>query len=77
MKDVYLSDDNGFFDEMKKTVLPFLDACKTVHSVNSCKGGTIYCETFLPEADFSAVIVIFHGFCEYCAKYDELTYYML
>ncbi|MFI3258172.1 MAG: alpha/beta fold hydrolase, partial [Spirochaetales bacterium] len=56
---------------------PFLDACKTVHSVNSCKGGTIYCETFLPEADFSAVIVIFHGFCEYCAKYDELTYYML
>ncbi len=77
MKDIELLQEEDFSTQMNEIVVPFIEKRKTVHSVESIQGGNIHVETLLPDGDFHSVLVIFHGFCEYCAKYDEFSYYAL
>lgn len=69
--------EHDFSERMQKEALPFLDTLRKISMVTSSRGGDIYCETFLPKTDCHGIIVIFHGFCEFCSKFDEFTYYSL
>lgn len=70
-------EEKNFGTSMQTEANPFLDKLRKIHKVQSAKGGDIYCETFMPKGNCYGMIVIFHGFCEFCAKFDEFTYYML
>ncbi len=77
MKNVTLLSEKDFSTQMNDTVIPFINSRKTVHAVESIQGGNIHVETLVPDGEFHSVLVIFHGFCEFCAKYDEFSYYAL
>ncbi len=77
MEDITLLQENDFSAQMNQKVIPFIEKRKTVHNVESVQGGPLHVETLLPDGNFHSVLVIFHGFCEYCAKYDEFSYYAL
>ncbi len=73
----FLFNEDNFKDNLKTIAIPYLESVKNTHKVDSVENGHIHCETFVPDANFKAMIVIFYGFCEYCAKYDEVTFYFL
>ncbi len=77
MHDITLLSEDTFFEQMTERVIPFINSHKTVHAVESIQGGNIHVETLVPDGEFHSVLVIFHGFCEFCAKYDEFSYYAL
>ncbi len=77
MNNLTLLNEKNFTSTMNKKVIPFLKKRKTVHFVQSMQGGLIHAETLVPDEEFHSVLVMFHGFCEFCAKYDEITYYAL
>ncbi len=77
MKNITLLSEKDFPTQMNDMVIPFINSHKTIHSIESVQKGNIHVETLLPDGDFHSVLVIFHGFCEFCAKYDEFTYYAL
>ncbi len=77
MKNIELLQEKDFSTQMNERVIPFINSHKTVHAIESVQGGNIHIETLVPDGDFHSVLVIFHGFCEYCAKYDEFSYYAL
>ncbi|WP_428770666.1 alpha/beta fold hydrolase [Treponema sp. HNW] len=79
-------DDRDFERTMQKEVEPFLNALRKTHRIRAKGGREIYCETFVPEIlpagadgkkECRGLIVIFHGFCEFCSKFDEFVYYVL
>lgn len=79
-------DDTDFERTMQNEVVPFLDTLRKTQRITAQGAREIYCETFVPE-DFPAgaggkkecrgLIVLFHGFCEFCSKFDEFAYYVL
>ncbi len=77
MKDIELLQEEDFSTQMNEIVIPFIEKRKTTHTVESIQGGNIHVETLLPDGNFHSVLVIFHGFSEFCAKYDEFSYYAL
>ncbi len=77
MEAITLLQEEDFSTQMNEMVIPFINSHKTVHAIESVQGGNIHIETLVPDGDFHSVIVIFHGFCEFCAKYDEFSYYAL
>ncbi len=77
MKAITLLQEEDFSAQMDEIVIPFIEKRKTTHAVESVQGGNIHVETLVPDGNFHSVLVIFHGFCEFCAKYDEFSYYAL
>ena len=77
MNSIGLLEEHNFSQQMNDVVIPFLENHKTIKTVKSCKGGEINCQTFVPDGDFHSTLVLFHGFCEFCEKYDEFTYLAL
>ena len=74
-------DEKEFSKQMEQNVVPFLQKLKKTYTLKTTHGSELYGETFVPRtngnASYRAVVVLFHGFCEFCAKFDELTYYLL
>ncbi len=82
-------DETDFERIMKDEAEPFLDKLRTVRYIRTADNKEIYCETFVPDGFASGnssqqkqsscrgLVVLFHGFCEFCSKLDELSYYML
>jgi len=70
--------DAGFARDMDERVVPFVNKLRKDHRLKTENGKDIYCETLVPETKkVRGLIVLFHGFCEFCSKFDEFTYYIL
>lgn len=70
--------DAGFARDMDERVVPFVNKLRKDHTLKTENGKDIYCETLVPETKkVRGLIVLFHGFCEFCSKFDEFTYYIL
>lgn len=70
-----LSDEN-YAAQMSERVLPFLEQRRQEGALQTRSGRSVHYETFTaPES--RGCIVIFHGFCEFTSKFDELTYYFV
>ena len=67
-----------FARDMDERVVPFVNRLRKAHTLKTENGKDIYCETLVPETKkVRGLIVLFHGFCEFCSKFDEFTYYIL
>ena len=70
--------DADFARDMDERVVPFVNKLRKDHTLKTENGKDIYCETLVPETKkVRGLIVLFHGFCEFCSKFDEFTYYIL
>lgn len=74
--DFFYTSNIPFAEFMQKDVIPFLDNYKKIEYVPIENKGKIYTELFVPQNP-TALVVFFHGFCEFCSKFDELTYYFV
>lgn len=70
--------DADFARDMDERVVPFVNRLRKAHTLKTENGKDIYCETLVPDVKkVRGLIVLFHGFCEFCSKFDEFTYYIL
>ena len=70
--------DADFARDMDERVVPFVNRLRKDHRLKTENGKDIYCETLVPDVKkVRGLIVLFHGFCEFCSKFDEFTYYIL
>jgi lysophospholipase len=67
-------DEEDYSDKLKKSVYPVLDANRKNGYFQSFDDARIYYEYFLHPQE-KAAVVISHGFCEFCAKYEEMIFY--
>ena len=67
--------DADFARDMDERVVPFVNRLRKDHRLKTENGKDIYCETLVPDVKrVRGLIVLFHGFCEFCSKFDEFTY---
>lgn len=73
--DLFLKEEN-YEQEMKETVLPYLETYRTEGYVETQKGIRLRYHAFWKK-DSKGTVAVSHGFSENLGKYQELAYYFL
>ncbi|MCU6693323.1 Phospholipase ytpA [uncultured Blautia sp.] len=68
--------EQGYREQMKNVVEPYLDIRKSVLWPEREEGKKIYCERYLADSP-KGVVMISHGFTETAEKYKEVVYYFV
>ena len=68
--------EQGYREQMKNVVEPYLDIRKSVLWPEREEGKKIYCERYLADSP-KGVVMISHGFTETAEKYKEVIYYFV
>lgn len=66
----------SYQQEMQETVLPALEKARTAGTFERLPGERLYYELYRP-AEYTAWVVICHGFCECIPRYAEVIWYFL